>query len=50
MAPKGKPRDMAKWHETLRDPNITFPGESSEYRRARNQLLKAEDELRRLNQ
>ena len=50
MAPKGKPRDMTKWQETLRDPNITFPGESSEYRRARNQLLKAEDELRRLNQ
>jgi predicted dithiol-disulfide oxidoreductase (DUF899 family) len=50
MAPKGKPRDMTRWQETLRDPNITFPGESSEYRRARNQLLKAEDELRRLNQ
>ena len=50
MAPKGKPRDMTKWQETLRDPNITFPGESSEYRGARNQLLKAEDELRRLNE
>jgi len=50
MAPKGKPRDMTRWQETLRDPNITFPGESSEYRRARNQLLKAEDELRQLNQ
>ena len=36
--------------ETLRDPNIKFPGESSEYRRARNQLLAAEDELRRLNE
>jgi predicted dithiol-disulfide oxidoreductase (DUF899 family) len=50
MAPKGSPRDMNKWRETLRDPNIKFPGESSEYRRARNQLLEAEDELRRLNE
>ena len=50
MAPKGSPRDMDKWRETLRDPNIKFPGESSEYRRARNQLLAAEDELRRLNE
>jgi len=30
MAPKGKPRDMTRWQETLRDLNITFPGESSE--------------------
>jgi hypothetical protein len=22
MAPKGSPRDMNKWRETLRDPNI----------------------------
>ena len=50
MAPKGSPRDMNEWRETLRDPNIKFPGESSEYRRARNQLLEAEDELRRLNE
>ena len=50
MAPKGSPRDMDKWRETLRDPTIKFPGESSEYRRARNQLLEAEDELRRLNE
>jgi predicted dithiol-disulfide oxidoreductase (DUF899 family) len=50
MAPKGSPRDMNDWRETLRDPNITFPGESSEYRRARNELLEAEDELRRLNE
>jgi len=50
MAPKGSPRDMDKWRETLRDPDIKFPGESSEYRRARNQLLEAEDELRRLNE
>ena len=41
---------MDEWRETLRDPNIKFPGESSEYRRARNQLLEAEDELRRLNE
>jgi len=40
---------MNEWRATLRDPNIQFPGESSEYRRARNELLKAEDELRRLN-
>ena len=50
MVPKDSPRDMNKWRETLRDPNIRFPGESSEYRRARNQLLEAEDELRRLNE
>src|ERR1700760_1591113 len=50
MALKGKPRDMNKWREILRDPNMTFPGESSEYRRARNELLEAEDELRRLNE
>jgi hypothetical protein len=31
MAPKGSPRDMNEWRATLRDPNITFPGESSEY-------------------
>jgi predicted dithiol-disulfide oxidoreductase (DUF899 family) len=49
MAPEGSPRDMNEWRATLRDPNITFPGESSEYRRARNELLEAEDELRRLN-
>ena len=50
MTPKGSPRDMNKWRATLRDPNITFPGESSEYRRARKQLLQDEDELRRLNE
>ena len=50
MAPKGNPRDMNQWRDTLRDPNVTFPGESTEYRHARNQLLKAEDELRRLNE
>jgi hypothetical protein len=30
MAPKGSPRDMNEWRATLRDPDITFPGESSE--------------------
>ena len=50
MAPKGSPREMNEWRATLRDPNIQFPGESSGYRQARNELLKAEDELRRLNE
>jgi predicted dithiol-disulfide oxidoreductase (DUF899 family) len=50
MTPKGSPRDMNEWRATLRDPNVKFPGESSEYRRARNELLEAEDELRRLNE
>jgi hypothetical protein len=30
MAPKGSPRDMNAWRKTLYDPNIKFPGESSE--------------------
>jgi len=50
MALKGKPRDMNKWREVLLDPNVHFPGESSDYRRARNRLLEAEAELRRLNE
>src|SRR6201984_383138 len=50
MALKGKPRDMNKWREVLLDPNVHFPGESSDYRRARNELLEAEAELRRLNE
>ena len=50
MALKGKARDMNKWREVLLDPNVHFPGESSEYRRARNQLLESERELRRMNQ
>ena len=50
MALKGKPRDMNKWREVLLDPNVHFPGESTEYRRARNELLEAEAELRRLNE
>jgi predicted dithiol-disulfide oxidoreductase (DUF899 family) len=41
---------MNKWRELLIDPEIRFPGESREYRRARNQLLEAEGELRRLNE
>jgi predicted dithiol-disulfide oxidoreductase (DUF899 family) len=50
MALKGKPRDMNKWRKVLLDPNVHFPGESSEYRRERNELLEAEAELRRLNE
>ena len=50
MALKGKPRDMNKWREVLLDPNVHFPGELSEYRPARNELLEAEAELRRLNE
>src|SRR6185295_18043398 len=50
MALKGKPRDMNKWREVLLDHNVHFPGESSEYRRARNELLESEAELRRLNE
>ena len=50
MAIKGSPRDMKKWLELLLDPNIQFPGESGEYRRARNELLESERELRRMNQ
>ena len=50
MALKGKPRDMNKWREVLLDPNVHFPGESNKYRRARNELLEAEAELRRMNE
>jgi predicted dithiol-disulfide oxidoreductase (DUF899 family) len=50
MAIKDSPRDMTKWREQLLDPNIQFPGESGEYRRARDQLLEAEDALRRMNE
>ncbi len=50
MTPKGYPRDMNKWRATLRDPNITFPGESDDYRRARNELLDAEEALRRMTE
>src|ERR1700739_1416068 len=47
---KGKPRDMNRWREVLLDANVHFPGESGEYRRARNELLEAEAELRRLSE
>jgi predicted dithiol-disulfide oxidoreductase (DUF899 family) len=47
---KGKPRDMNKWREELLDPAVHFPGESNEYRHARNELLEREAELRRLNE
>ena len=50
MAVKGSPRDMKKWLELLRDSDIHFPGESNEYRRARNELAEAEAELQRLNE
>jgi predicted dithiol-disulfide oxidoreductase (DUF899 family) len=50
MAPQGRPRDMKKWLAVLADPNVQFPGESSEYRRAREQLLEAEAELRRMTE
>src|ERR1700740_2622999 len=50
MALKGKPRNMKKWREGILDPNVPFPGESSEYRHARNDLLAAEAELRLLNE
>src|SRR5258708_21317086 len=41
MALKGKPRDMNKWREGLPHPDVQFPRGSSEYRRARNQLVGA---------
>ena len=50
MAVKGRGRDMKKWQELLIDGNIRFPGESSEYRRAREQLLESEGELRELTE
>jgi predicted dithiol-disulfide oxidoreductase (DUF899 family) len=50
MSVVGGPRDMNKWSEILRDPDARFPGESSEYRNARDDLLVAEEELRRLNE
>lgn len=50
MAVIGKPRDLNKWREALLDPNVRFPGESDEYRRARNELLEAEADLRRMNE
>jgi predicted dithiol-disulfide oxidoreductase (DUF899 family) len=49
MALVGKPRDMNKWRDVLIDPNVHFPGESGDYRRARDELLEAEDQLRQLS-
>jgi predicted dithiol-disulfide oxidoreductase (DUF899 family) len=48
MVVVGQPRDMNKWRDELLDQNIHFPNESDEYRRARNELTKREEELRRL--
>src|ERR1700756_2212097 len=50
MALKGTPRDMNKWREVLVDPNVHFPGESEEYRRARNELLEDEAALKVLSE
>jgi predicted dithiol-disulfide oxidoreductase (DUF899 family) len=50
MASNEPSRDMSKWREVLLDSNVQFPSESSEYRRARNELLEREAELRQLNE
>jgi predicted dithiol-disulfide oxidoreductase (DUF899 family) len=50
MVLKGEPRDMKKWREVLLDSNVHFPGESSEYRRARNELLEDEAALKLLTE
>src|ERR1700743_2502901 len=49
MAIKGEPRDMQRWKDVVLNPALRFPGESDEYRIARDELLKSEDELRQLN-
>ena len=41
---------MNKWREVLLDSNVHFPGESSEYRRARNELLEDEAALKVLSE
>jgi predicted dithiol-disulfide oxidoreductase (DUF899 family) len=41
---------MKKWREILLDPNVHFPGESTEYRCARNELSEVEADLQRLNE
>ncbi|MEV0066342.1 DUF899 family protein [Amycolatopsis sp. NPDC050768] len=48
MALVGGPRDMTKWSEILRDAGVRFPGESSEYREARDRLLESEAQLKLL--
>ena len=50
MAVKRRPRDMDKWRELLVGQDVRFPSESSGYRRAREQLLESEGELRRLTE
>ncbi|KAH8800158.1 hypothetical protein F5884DRAFT_809467 [Xylogone sp. PMI_703] len=50
MASIINPRDMSRWREELLEPDIHFPSESREYRRARNELLEKEAELRNLNE
>jgi predicted dithiol-disulfide oxidoreductase (DUF899 family) len=41
---------MKKWSEILRDPDVRFPGESSEYRQAQEQLLESEAQLKLLTE
>ncbi|MEW2508072.1 DUF899 family protein [Amycolatopsis sp. NPDC047767] len=50
MALVGGPRDMKKWSEILRDPDVRFPGEPSEYRQARQRLLESEAQLKLLTE
>src|SRR5579872_3711265 len=45
--PRRRPRAQIRLARMSVDPAIQFPGESSEYRLARNRLLEAEIELRR---
>lgn len=47
MAVIGKPRDMQRWKDVVLDPAVRLPGETDAYRQARNDLLDAEEELRR---
>jgi predicted dithiol-disulfide oxidoreductase (DUF899 family) len=49
MSSTGKPRDMNRWREELLDADVHFPGESAEYRRARDELLEQEAELQRMS-
>lgn len=50
MALVGGPRDMKKWSEILRDGSVRFPGESSDYREARERLLESEARLKQLTE
>lgn len=47
MAVVGEPRDMSRWRDAVLNPTARFPGETEEYRKARNELLDAEEELHR---